>query len=67
MKWVEAIPMKLITKDNIIAFLIENIITKFEVSQRLIIDNGKIFKGKDMKAFCKKFHIAQTFFSFYCP
>ena len=56
-KWVEAIPMKSVTQDKIIAFLIENIITRFSVKQRLIMENGKNFKGKEMKYFYKKFHI----------
>jgi len=29
------------------------------------MENGPNFKGKNMKAFCKKFHIAQTFSSIY--
>jgi len=45
-KWVEAIPMKSVTQDKIIAFLIENIITRFGVTQRLITDNGQILKVK---------------------
>lgn len=57
--------MKLVTQDKIITFLIENTITRFRVPQRLIIDNEKKFKGNDMKAFCKKIHIGQTFSSVY--
>jgi len=60
-KWVEAIPMKSITQTKIIAFLIKNIIIRFVVPQRLIMENSPNFKGKDMKAFYKKFHIAKTF------
>ena len=66
-KWVEAIPMELVTQTKIIAFLTENIITRLGVPQRLIMENGPNFKGKIMKAFCKKFLIAQTFSSLYYP
>jgi len=66
-KWVEAIPMKSTTQDKIIAFIVENIITRFGVPQKLIIDNGKILKGKEIRAFCKKFRIAQSFSSVYYP
>ena len=59
--------MKSITQEKIIAFLIENIITRFSVPQRLIMDNGRNFKGKEIKAFCKKFHIIQSFSSVYYP
>lgn len=41
--------------------MIENIITRIGVQQQLIIDNGKNFKGKEMKYFCKKFYINQKF------
>jgi len=63
-KWVEALPMKSITLEKVIAFLTKYIITRFCVPQRLIMDDGQNFKGKDMHAFCKKFHILQTFSSF---
>jgi len=59
--------MKSLIQDKIIAFLIENIITRFSVPQRLIMENGPNFKGKDMKAFCRKFHIVQIFSSIYYP
>ena len=56
-KQVESIPMKSFTQDKIIVFLVENIIARFSVPQRLIMENGPNFKGKDMKEFYKKFHI----------
>ena len=48
-KWVEVIPMKSVTQDKIFAFLVDNIITRFGVPQRLITDNRPSFKGKDTK------------------
>lgn len=54
-KLVEAIPRKSITQDKIITFLVENIITRFGVPKRLIMENGPKFEGKYMKEFCKKF------------
>ena len=59
--------MKSFTHDKIIAFLTENIITIFEALQRLIMDNGANFKGKEMKDFCKNFHIIEIFSSIYYP
>lgn len=52
-KWVESIPIKSITQAKVIAFLIENIIKRFGVSQKLIMDNSQNFKAKDMQAFYK--------------
>jgi len=66
-KWVKSIPMKLFTQSKILAFLTKNIIVRFGVPQMLIMKNGPNFKGKDMKEFCKKFYISQTFFSIYHP
>lgn len=63
----EDIPIKLVTQDKIISFLTKNIIIRFGVPQRLIMENGPNFKGKDMKAYCNKFHIMQTFSLVYYP
>lgn len=66
-KWVEAIPIKSVTQAKFITFLTKNIIIMFGIPQILIMDNGPNFKGKDMKAFCKMFHIMQTFSFIYYP
>ena len=40
--------MGMITQEKMIVFLTKYIITRFGVLQRLIMDNGQNFKGKDM-------------------
>lgn len=54
---MEAIPIKSVTQDKIITLFTKNIITRFGVPQRLIMDNGPNFKDKEMMDFFKKFHI----------
>lgn len=54
-------------QEKIIKFLVENIITIFGIPQKLSMDNRPNFKGKDMKEFCKIFHITQKIFYVYYP
>ena len=63
-KWVEAIPMKSITQEKVIAFLTKNIITQIGVPQWLIMDNGQNFKGRICKHFVKSFILHKPFLLF---
>jgi len=58
-KWAEAISLKVAIEKHIINFIKEYIICRFGVPQRVIIDNGANFTGKDIKEFCKKMKIDQ--------
>ena len=64
-KWVEAISLKIAIQKHIINFIKEYIICRFGIPQRLIMDNGTNFIGKDVIEFCKKMRIEQIFSSVY--
>lgn len=50
-KWIEVVPKKKATSKVVINFLMENIITRFGVPARLIINNGMCFISHDFKRF----------------
>jgi len=56
-KLVEAIPLKIAIQKYLINFIKEYIICRFGIPQRLIMDNGMNFIGKDIKEFCKKMKV----------
>ena len=66
-KWVEAISLKIAIQKHIINFIKEYIICRFGIPQRLIMDNGANFTGKDIMEFCKNMKIDQRFSSVYYP
>jgi len=66
-KWVEAISLKIAIQKHIINFIKEYIICRFGIPQRLIMDDGTNFIGKDVIEFCKKIKIDQRFSSVYYP
>jgi len=66
-KWAEAIYLKIAIQKHVINFIKEYIICKFGVPQKLIMDNGTNFTGKDIKEFCKNMKIDQQFSLVYYP
>jgi hypothetical protein len=42
-KWVEAIPMKSVASKDIIYFIKEHVIHRFEITQTITIDGGSVF------------------------
>jgi hypothetical protein len=42
-KWVEAIPLKVVTSANVIEFIKEHIIYRFGIPQTIMADQGKMF------------------------
>ncbi len=46
-KWVEAIPTRQSTSKVVIKFLIENILTRFGVPQKIVADNGMCFRSNE--------------------
>ena len=51
---MEAIPTRNATDKMIMEFIEENILSSFGCPQRIVIDNAKAFKSKEMGAFCEK-------------
>ena len=47
--------------------MIEYIIFRYGVRSKLFMDNGKSFKGNEIKYFCKKYHIEIKFSTLYYP
>ncbi|PKU70148.1 hypothetical protein MA16_Dca010268 [Dendrobium catenatum] len=56
-KWVEVEPLAKITEVNAKQFLWKNIICRFGIPAKVIIDNGTQFTGKVFTTFCKDLHI----------
>jgi len=50
-KWVEAIPLNVASSANVIEFIQEHIIYRFEVPQSITTDQGKMFTSKEFEDF----------------
>ena len=66
-KWVEAEAVAAITQKSVEKFLWENIICRFSIPQRIIIDNGPQLKGDKITQFCSNLHITMNLFSVHHP
>lgn len=51
-KWVEAIHTRQATSKVVIKFLLENILTRFGVPQKIMVDNGMCFRSNEFSNFC---------------
>ncbi|XP_075670022.1 uncharacterized protein LOC142639768 [Castanea sativa] len=56
-KWVEAIPLKKVTRAVVVNFIRGHIITRFGIPRRLISDNRTPFINKDMKNLTEAYYI----------
>jgi hypothetical protein len=52
MKWPEAVALKKFDSEELIKFLKNNILSRFGVPDKFIIDNGLIFIGSKFTEFC---------------
>jgi hypothetical protein len=50
-KWVEAIPLKTVTSQNMIDFVQEHIIYRFGIPQTITTDQGAMFIFEDFESF----------------
>jgi transposase InsO family protein len=55
-KWMEVMPVVIITQEAAVKFL-QSIIYRFDVSRRVLIDNGTQFKGAKFVRCCADFGI----------
>lgn len=66
-KWVEAILTRQETSKIVIDFILNNIVTRFGVLVRLIIDNVTCFRSEEFTKFCKSYGISISYASPYHP
>jgi hypothetical protein len=60
-RWVEAIPTKKATKEVVMKFLEEKIITRFGVPATITTDNAKAFSPVALNEFCFKYVLIHTY------
>ena len=51
MKWVEVLPMKLVSIKDVIKFVKEHVIHRFGIPQTITTDGGLVFISKEFKKF----------------
>jgi hypothetical protein len=56
-KWTEAVPLKNMTHKEVIEFITEHIIHKFDIPQTLTTDQGTSFMFKDVREFIELYKI----------
>jgi ribonuclease HI len=66
-RWAEAIPLKEVKADNVIRFMELHILYRFGVPNRVISDNGTVFKSFKVTRFAAKYHIDWRYSSIYNP
>jgi len=57
-KWIEAIALPEVSEQQIVKFIWQNIICRFEIPHTIISDNGTNFASKQVASFCTKYNIA---------
>jgi hypothetical protein len=50
-KWVEAIPMKLVTSKDVVNFIKEHVIHRFGIPQTITADGGSVFISEEFRKF----------------
>jgi hypothetical protein len=56
-KWVEAIPLKKVTSENMVEFVKEHIIYRFEIPQTITTDQGAQFVSSEFREFAESMRI----------
>lgn len=66
-KWVEAIPTRQATRKVVTKFVLENILTRFGMPQKIVVDNGMCFRSKEFSDFYENYGINLSYSSPYHP
>jgi transposase InsO family protein len=56
-KWIEAVPLKNMTHKEVIEFITEHIIHRFNIPQTLTTDQGTSFVSKEVREFAELYKI----------
>jgi ABC-type enterochelin transport system permease subunit len=59
-KWTEAVPLKNMTHKEVIEFITEHIIYRFDIPQTLTTDQGTSFVSKEVREFAKLYKISYS-------
>jgi hypothetical protein len=59
-KWVEAIPMKIVTSKDVINFIKEHVIHRFGIPQTIPTDGGSVFISEEFRKFAADVGIKLT-------
>ncbi|GJX57247.1 reverse transcriptase domain-containing protein [Tanacetum coccineum] len=62
-KWIEAKAVSTITRNQVKAFVWDNIVCRFDLPEEIVSDNGKEFSDNPFKDWCEKLNITQCFAS----
>jgi len=60
-KWVEAKPLTKVSSAKVINFLIRNVLCRYGVPQKIILDNGLQFDSEEFTDWCQEHGIAKSF------
>lgn len=60
-KWVEAEPMAMITSAKVVSFMIKNIICRYGIPYKIIIDNETQFESSHFQDFYTQYGITKNF------
>ncbi|XP_043687608.1 uncharacterized protein LOC122638827 [Telopea speciosissima] len=60
-KWVEAVPMKLVSQADVIRYVRHELIHHFGLPETLTCDNGLVFSGGEVSQFTREYGITVTF------
>ncbi|GLJ40917.1 hypothetical protein SUGI_0846500 [Cryptomeria japonica] len=66
-KWIEAIPTRRATSKVVIDFLMDNVVTRFGVPTKLVMDNAMCFRSEEFVGFCTSHGILMSYSSPYHP
>ena len=56
-KWVEAVPMRNVTAKDVVNFIKEHIIYRFDIPQMITTDQGSVFLAEEFKKFAEEMGI----------
>uniref|UniRef100_A0A803QDX1 Integrase catalytic domain-containing protein n=1 Tax=Cannabis sativa TaxID=3483 RepID=A0A803QDX1_CANSA len=59
--WIEAEPMKSITAKKSLDFVVKNIVRRYGLLHKIVLDNGKQFDCDEFMDFCNKHRVIKSF------